>query len=85
MKNAITGNTAFGLSVDNSNAALINAEKNWWGDKDGPVACASCNGVNLGDLGIVDFTPWLDEPIKKNCGNYFPWPMFLPAITEAGK
>lgn len=79
--NSITGNTV-GISVDNGQAAVIDAEDNWWGDKFGPAACATCNGVNPGDVGTVDYTPWLTyEPQKSRCGRPFPWVMFTPATT----
>ena len=82
--NSLVGNTV-GLSVDNGYAAVINAENNWWGDKLGPAACASCNGVNPGDSGTVDFTPWLTyQPQQSRCGMAFPWIMFIPAITGMG-
>jgi Right handed beta helix region len=84
LNNAITGNTAFGLSVDDGNAAVINAEKNWWGDKLGPAACVSCNGVDPGDSGTVDFDPWLSAEPTSQCAGAFSWPMFVPAITGAG-
>jgi|GEM_PF-2345175 hypothetical protein len=75
-----------GLSVGNGYAAVINAEENWWGDKLGPAACASCNGVDPGDIGAVEFTPWLTDPsLKAYCGPSFPWLMFMPAITGMGK
>jgi hypothetical protein len=83
-ENSLVNNTV-GLSVDNGYTAVINAENNWWGDKLGPVACASCNGVNPGDSGSVDFTPWLTyQPQKFRCGQPFPWIMFIPAITGMG-
>jgi hypothetical protein len=83
--NSLVGNTV-GLSVDTGYAAVINAENNWWGDKLGPAACASCNGVNPGDLGTVDFTPWLTyQPQKSRCGASFPWIMFMPAINVINK
>ena len=85
LNNSITGNGAFGLSVGSGYAAVINAESNWWGDKLGPAACASCNGVDPGDAGTVDFIPWLTyEPDKDRCGLGFPWIMFTPAITGMG-
>lgn len=83
--NSLVDNTV-GLSVDNGKAAVINAENNWWGDEVGPVACASCNGVDPGDSGTVDFTPWLTyKPDKSSCSMSFPWPMFIPAFTGMGK
>ena len=85
LTNSIAGNTTNGLSVDNGFTAVINAEDNWWGDKLGPVACASCNGVNPGDMGTVDFDPWLTyQPQKSRCGVPFPWVMFVPATTGMG-
>jgi len=82
--NSLVGNSV-GLSVDDGNAAVINAEKNWWGDKLGPVACASCNGVDPGNAGTVDFTPWLtSQPDKDRCGLEFPWILFVPATTGMG-
>ena len=80
--NSIVGNSV-GLSIDTGDAAVVLAEKNWWGDKLGPVACASCNGVHPGDVGTVDFDPWLLSAPTSQCGS-FPWPMFVPAITGAG-
>ena len=82
--NSFVDNTV-GLMVANGNATVINAERNWWGDVAGPVACASCNGVNPGDSGTVDYTPWLTyQPDKARCGKSFPWLMFVPAITGMG-
>lgn len=78
-------NNNVGLSVVDGMAAVIDAEKNWWGDPLGPVACASCNGVYPGDSGTVDYTPWLtSQPDITRCGGAFPWPLFLPAITGMG-
>jgi hypothetical protein len=82
--NSIVGNHV-GLLVDDGQTAVINAEKNWWGDKLGPAACASCNRVDPGDSGTVDFTPWLtSQPQKFSCGAAFPWILFIPAITGMG-
>jgi hypothetical protein len=85
VKNNSLVNNTVGLSVDGGMAANVTAENNWWGDKLGPVACASCNGIDPGDSGTVAFTPWLtSQPLKSNCGATFPWPLFLPAITGMG-
>ena len=85
MKNSITGNTTSGLTVNDGFTAVVNAESNWWGDKLGPAACASCNGVNPGDMGTVDYMPFLTyEPQKSRCGVAFPWVMFAPATTGMG-
>lgn len=80
-------NNNVGLLVDTGMAAVINAEKNWWGDKLGPAACASCNEVDPGDSGTVDFDPWLLAQPENNsgCGAAFPWIMFMPAINGAHK
>ena len=82
--NTFAGNSAWGLAVNTGFAATVKAEYNWWGDGAGPTACAACNGVDAGDLGSVDFTPWLAiTPDKASrCQGGFPWPMFLPAITH---
>jgi len=82
--NSLVGNSV-GLKVYNGKTPVINAERNWWGDKAGPVACASCNGVDPGTSGTVDFTPWLTfQPDKARCGKPFQWLMFVPAITGMG-
>lgn len=82
--NSVVNNTV-GLTVDNTFAAVIDAENNWWGDPLGPTACAGCNGVNPGDSGTVDFDPWLPAASLEAYCDAFPWPMFMPAITGMGK
>jgi len=80
--NSFVDNATWGLSVDDGYTAVVNAENNWWGDKLGPGACASCNGVNPGTMGTVDYDPWLlgrTQPFR--CGKPFPWVMFAPATT----
>jgi len=85
VKNNSLVNNTVGLSVDGGMAANVNAENNWWGDKLGPEACASCNGIDPGDSGTVDFIPWLtSQPQKSRCGTSFQWSLFLPAITGMG-
>lgn len=64
--NKITGNTNYG--VWNKTSHKIKAEKNWWGDANGPIC--SGNPAITGDRvywdtadGIIDFYPWLStEP-----------------------
>ena len=74
-----------GLTIDDGDLAVIDAEKNWWGDKLGPSACATCNGVNPGTTGTIDYMPFLTyEPQKSRCGLPFPWVMFAPATTGMG-
>jgi hypothetical protein len=71
-----------GLKISTSDSATVMAEKNWWGDAAGPVACTSCNKIDAG-TGTVDFDPWLRSGSISEC-NGFSWPMFVPAITGAG-
>lgn len=83
--NSIVNNNV-GLAVYKSSIAVVNAEDNWWGDKTGPASCASCNGVDAGTGGTVDYTPWLTyQPDRNRCGMPFPWLMFAPAITGMGR
>ena len=80
--NSFVDNTTWGLSVDDGYTAVVNAENNWWGDKLGPGARASCNGVNPGTMGTVDYDPWLTHrPHPFRCGQPFPWILFTPATT----
>ncbi len=68
-----------GVKIDKNATATINAEKNWWGDPLGPVACATCNTIDAGG-GTVDYEPWLTSR-PATCGGGFPWIMYTPAIT----
>ena len=78
-------NNNIGLSIGDGSHAVVDAKNNWWGDKLGPAACASCNGVNPGTTGTIDYTPWLSyQPQKSRCGLPFPWVMFAPATTGMG-
>ena len=80
--NSFVGNTTWGLSVDDGHTAVVDAENNWWGDKLGPGACASCNGVNPGTMGTVDYDPWMVyRPDPLRCGQPFPWILYTPATT----
>ncbi len=79
--NSLLGN-GLGIKIEDDSAATVMAEKNWWGDASGPVACASCNKINAG-AGTVDFDPWLTGAPRSQCGG-FSWPMFMPAIGGAG-
>lgn len=73
-----------GVRIGTGDHATLMAEKNWWGDAAGPVACADCNKIDAGG-GTVDFDPWLASATMPECGDYvFPWPAFIPAITGAG-
>ena len=83
--NSFVDNTVNGLSITDGYPAVITAENNWWGDKLGPAACATCNGIYPGDMGTVDYDPWLTyQPQKSRCGVAFPWVMFAPATTGMG-
>lgn len=61
--NDIVNNVGFALECW-MNAAVINAEYNWWGDSTGPYHPFT-NPGGLGDtvIGDVDFTPWLTGPV----------------------
>lgn len=77
---------ATGLVVSGIKTAVVNAENNWWGDEAGPALCATCNGIDPGASGTVDYEPWLTaQPKKASCGRSFPWLMFMPPITGMGR
>lgn len=78
MNNAIVGNGK-GVMISGPGTAMVKAERNWWGDADGPVACTSCNKIDAGG-GSVDYDPWLISAHQMQC-NRFPWSMFMPAFT----
>jgi Protein of unknown function (DUF1565) len=84
MNNSLFDN-GLGLQVDGGSPAtlVVNAEKNWWGDAAGPVACTTCNKIDAGPA-TVNFDPWLTSAPTSQCGGAFSWPMFIPAITGAG-
>jgi hypothetical protein len=71
------------VDPDASPLLVVNAEKNWWGDAAGPVACASCNKISAA-ASTLSFDPWLHSAPTSQCGSAFSWPMFIPAITGAG-
>jgi type III secretion system FlhB-like substrate exporter len=73
-------NNGLGLKINTGVISSVTAENNWWGDSKGPVACTSCNGINVGG-GTVDYNPWLERLAGAQCRTAFPWDMFLPAFT----
>jgi len=56
--NNISGNLTSG--IENLDAAVIDAESNWWGDASGPYQ-ATTNSAGTGDAvdDVVDYRPWL--------------------------
>ncbi len=63
--NKIIGNATSG--VENTDAAVLDATDNWWGDASGPSGA----GPGTGDavVGNVDFFPWYIDP---DCENFEP-------------
>ena len=56
--NIISGNSQFGLDIDdNATSGPLDAENNWWGAADGPSGFGPGTGDSVSDH--VDFTPWL--------------------------
>ena len=73
-------NNGLGLKVDTGSTTTVMAEHNWWGDWQGPVACGSCNKIDVGG-GSVDYSPWLTGLSVSQCGAaVFPWHLFMPAF-----
>ena len=57
------GNSEVGVAVDNVSSTPVDAEKNWWGTTAGPEVGNNAGGTGskiLGDLGYVDYRPWLN-------------------------
>ncbi len=56
-----------------------------WGSKIicklGPVACTSCNKIDVGG-GTVTNNPWLGSTPGLRCSGAFLWVMFVPAISH---
>lgn len=62
-RNALAGNEKAG--VRNFLETELNAERNWWGDTQGPTRQAGKSEQTIGDgdraIGPVDYTPWLTK------------------------
>jgi hypothetical protein len=73
--NNISGNTDYG--VDNvSNAVVVNAKYNWWGDASGPTHLGNPGGTGDSVSDNVDYDPWLQIYWKdyngEDPGGYMP-------------
>jgi hypothetical protein len=76
----ISGNSNYGILNYSSN--IINAIKNWWGDKSGPFnADTNASGTANQVSSNVEFDPWLTNlpGIKDCCSNV----MFLPGLEAS--
>ncbi len=67
-----------GLKIGDVDTATVMAEKNWWGGPGDPGVKIDAGG------GTVDFDPWLMSASGLQCG-VFPWPLYIPAMTGAGR
>lgn len=54
--NSITGNSINGLL---NGTTLVDGEKNWWGNANGPTNAGNPSGTGAVVAGNVDFDPWL--------------------------
>lgn len=83
--NSITGNTTYGIAVEDIPAGtIVDANLNWWGDASGPYnALTNIDGTGNAVSEYVDYSPWLGEEPGGGTVTIYPNPADPASLGDA--